>query len=184
MPEAAEVAFPDGNVEEVAAKDYDYYVYGYPYYLCKCSFEEYEEYWGVASVDVDTEATAWCPCFQYDYCSMGLQVEVYNDAQDYIIDIFNGYDIPMDPYTCPFHPSNLEYIREAKNLALWKRAKKVGQRDKAECPICRKTFKTGEYYEFHVKTSHPFSLSANNFDYKLGSQDRGLPAVPGGSQKQ
>merc|ERR1712203_559046 len=66
VPEAAEVAFPDGNVEEVAAKDYDYYVYGYPYYLCKCSFEEYEEYWGVASVDVDTEETAWCPCFQYD----------------------------------------------------------------------------------------------------------------------
>ena len=90
----------------------------------------------------------------------------------------------MDPYTCPFHPSNLEYIREAKNLALWKRAKKVGQRDKAECPICRKTFKTGEYYEFHVKTSHPFGISANNFEYKLGSQDRGLPAVPGGNQKQ
>merc|ERR1711878_159453 len=67
VPEAAEVAFPDGNVEEVAAKDYDYYVYGYPYYLCKCSFEEYEEYWGVASVDVDTEETAWCPCFEYDY---------------------------------------------------------------------------------------------------------------------
>merc|ERR1739842_257781 len=59
VPEAAEVAFPDGNVEEVAAKDYDYYVYGYPYYLCKCSFEEYEEYWGVASVDVDTEQPAW-----------------------------------------------------------------------------------------------------------------------------
>merc|ERR1712226_706241 len=65
--DASELAFPDGE-----AKDYDYgydyemAYYGYPYYLCKCSFEEYEEYWGVASVDVDTADTAWCPCFQYD----------------------------------------------------------------------------------------------------------------------
>ena len=81
MPEAAEVAFPDGNVEEVAAKDYDYYVYGYPYYLCKCSFEEYEEYWGVASVDVDTEETAWCPCFQYDsYEYQGVEYEYAYEA--------------------------------------------------------------------------------------------------------
>ena len=122
--------------------------------------------------------------FQYDYCSMGLQVEVYNDAQDYVIDIFNGYKIPMDPYTCPFHPQNLEYIREAKNLSLWKRAKKIGSRDKAECPICRKTFKTGEYYEFHVKTAHPFSIAANNFEYKLGSQFYNEPIVAGGNQKQ
>merc|ERR1712087_433398 len=81
VPEAAEVAFPDGNVEEVAAKDYDYYVYGYPYYLCKCSFEEYEEYWGVASVDVDTEETAWCPCFQYDsYEYQGVEYEYAYEA--------------------------------------------------------------------------------------------------------
>ena len=55
---------------------------------------------------------------------------------------------------------------------MWSRAKKAGQRDKATCPICGKTFKTGEYYEFHVKTSHPFGISANNFNYRLGSQDR------------
>ena len=88
----------------------------------------------------------------------------------------------MDPYTCPFHPQNLEYIREAKNLNLWSRAKKVGQRDKAECPICRKTFKTGEYYEFHVKTSHPFGINANNFNYRLGSQDRSDTATSGANK--
>ena len=51
--------------------------------------------------------------FKYDYCSMGLSVDVYNDAQNYMLDIFNGYQIPMDSYTCPFHPANLEYIRQA-----------------------------------------------------------------------
>merc|ERR1712043_19280 len=75
--DASELAFPDGE-----AKDYDYgydyemAYYGYPYYLCKCSFEEYEEYWGVASVDVDTADTAWCPCFQYDeYEYNGMKLE-------------------------------------------------------------------------------------------------------------
>merc|ERR1711971_184933 len=62
--DASELAFPDGE-----AKDYEEYVYGIPYYLCKCSFEEYEDYWGEASVDTadDTADHAWCPCFQYDY---------------------------------------------------------------------------------------------------------------------
>merc|ERR1711934_1111444 len=50
---------------------YDVYTWKYcqpnAYYWCKCSFEEYEEYYGVASVYADTDEHAWCPCFQYYY---------------------------------------------------------------------------------------------------------------------
>merc|ERR1711997_85872 len=54
--DVSELAFPDGEVEEPAPRedegsgDYHYYYaepYDYPYYWCKCSFEEYEEYDGV-----------------------------------------------------------------------------------------------------------------------------------------
>ena len=79
----SELAFPDGEVEEPSPRedddtgsgddeygsgDYEYYAepYDYPYYWCKCSFDEYEEYYGVASVYVDTDEHAWCPCFQYE----------------------------------------------------------------------------------------------------------------------
>merc|ERR1712203_416772 len=75
----SELAFPDG--EEPAARDdeedlYDEAVpleYGFPYYLCKCSFEEYESYWGEPSVDIDYYDYAWCPCFEYDTYSNGLE---------------------------------------------------------------------------------------------------------------
>ena len=75
----SELAFPDG--EEPAARDdeedlYDEAVpleYGFPYYLCKCSFEEYESYWGEPSVDMDYYDYAWCPCFEYDTYSNGLE---------------------------------------------------------------------------------------------------------------
>ena len=96
-------------------------------------------------------------------------MDVYTDAQNYMLDIFNGYKIPMDPYTCPFHPGNLEYIREAQNLGVWKRAKTTGSGkvEKVSCPVCGKTFKTGEYYEFHLKTSHP-SQFKSNYNFNLG----------------
>merc|ERR1712223_800818 len=67
----SELAFPDG--EQPAARDEDDLAeeasdveYGFPYYLCKCSFEEYESYWGEPSVDMDYYDYAWCPCFEYD----------------------------------------------------------------------------------------------------------------------
>merc|ERR1712223_2238555 len=67
----SELAFPDG--EQPAARDEDDLAeeasdveYGFPYYLCKCSFEEYESYWGEPSVDMDYYDYAWCPCFEYE----------------------------------------------------------------------------------------------------------------------
>merc|ERR1712088_1289933 len=61
--DVSELAFPDGEVEEPSPRedddsgsgdeygsgDYEYYAepYDYPYYWCKCSFDEYEEYDGV-----------------------------------------------------------------------------------------------------------------------------------------
>ena len=99
----------------------------------------------------ETEAIERGTGFKYDYCSIGLSVDVYNDAQNYLIDVFNNFKIPMDPYTCPFHPGNLESMREEQNLGLWRKAKQIGKNDKVECPVCRKTFKTADYYEFHIK---------------------------------
>merc|ERR1712062_762979 len=43
--DVSELAFPDGEVEEPAVREEDV-EYGFPFYLCKCSFEEYEDYWG------------------------------------------------------------------------------------------------------------------------------------------
>ena len=63
--DVSELAFPDGEVEEPAVREEDV-EYGFPYYLCKCSFEEYEDYWGVAANDTSQYDYAWCPCFQYD----------------------------------------------------------------------------------------------------------------------
>merc|ERR1712038_1927959 len=74
----SELAFPDG--EQPAARDEDDLAeeasdveYGFPYYLCKCSFEEYESYWGEPSVDMDYYDYAWCPCFEYDTYGNGLE---------------------------------------------------------------------------------------------------------------
>ena len=36
---------------------------------------------------------------------------------------FGGYNIPMDPYTCPFHSKNLKYIREKMQLENYFRVK-------------------------------------------------------------
>ena len=56
-----------------AARDYEYQdmnigfeEYGFPYYLCPCTFQEYEDYHGYASEDADSAEHAWCPCFQYE----------------------------------------------------------------------------------------------------------------------
>ena len=114
---------------------------------------------------------------------MGLSVDVYNEAQNYMIDVFNGYKIPMDPYTCPFHPTNLEYIRDSQSLQLWKRGKPIGKTEKVECPLCRKTFKTSEYYEFHLKTSHP-SQYRNTAKLKLGQQEQSPQDVKASEQTE
>merc|ERR1712154_378942 len=59
--DVSELAFPDGEVEEPAVREEDV-EYGFPFYLCKCSFEEYEDYWGVAANDTSLYDYAWCPC--------------------------------------------------------------------------------------------------------------------------
>lgn len=74
---------------------------------------------------------------------------------------------------------------------MWKRAKTTGsgKAEKVSCPVCGKTFKTGEYYEFHLKTSHP-SQFKNNYSFNLGQQEQemsyrqmDLPRGIGGAMK-
>ena len=61
--------------------------------------------------------------FDFDYCSIGNSLEVYEDSANYFTEVFYGYDIPIDPTMCPFHPSNLAYLRDTKSLSSWKTSK-------------------------------------------------------------
>ena len=79
--------------------------------------------------------------FTYDYCSVGHSLQVYEDTANNFNEVFGGYDVPMDPYTCPFHPNNLAYLRDSQQLQNW-RAAKAGAGGKITCPICSKVFKT------------------------------------------
>ena len=51
--------------------------------------------------------------FEYDYCSTGHSLEVYEDVANNFNEVFGGYSIPMDPATCPFHEKNLAYLRDS-----------------------------------------------------------------------
>ena len=61
--------------------------------------------------------------FQYDYCSIGHSLQVYEDTANNFNEVFGGYDVPMDPYTCPFHANNLAFLRDSKQLSNWRNAK-------------------------------------------------------------
>ena len=50
--------------------------------------------------------------FEYDYCSTGHSLEVYEDTANYFNEVFLFYEIPMDPQTCPFHEDNLIHFRD------------------------------------------------------------------------
>ena len=91
--------------------------------------------------------------FQYDYCNIGLSYEVYQDAMNTFEEVFNGFDVPMDARTCPFHPTNLAYIRESQNLHQFKRRKMLSQ-GRTECPICHKQFAGTDFLGLHFKTAH------------------------------
>ena len=51
--------------------------------------------------------------FSYDYCSTGHSLQVYEDTANYFNEVFGGYNVPVDPYTCPFHANNLAYLRDS-----------------------------------------------------------------------
>lgn len=48
----------------------------------------------------------------FDYCSIGHSLEVYEDAANIFDEVFGGYAVPMDAAMCPFHYNNLSYLRE------------------------------------------------------------------------
>ena len=54
--------------------------------------------------------------FEYDYCSIGHSLMVYEDTANNFNEVFGGYEVPMDPYMCPFHPNNLAYLRDKNQL--------------------------------------------------------------------
>ena len=108
--------------------------------------------------------------FEYDYCSTGHSLQVYEDTANYFNEVFGGYNVPMDPYTCPFHANNLTYLRDSKQLQNWRSAK-AGSGGKITCPISSKVFKTQEFYELHLKTQYMGS-DMRNYRYSLGQENR------------
>jgi hypothetical protein len=107
---------------------------------------------------------------EWDYCSIPHSQQVYDEAHDYIYEVFNGYNVPINPRTCPFFQHNLDYFRESQRLQQYKRAKNVAGQ-KQNCTICKKQFKSSEYLEFHLKTQHPYQSMDRHWNYMYGSQD-------------
>lgn len=108
--------------------------------------------------------------FQYDYCSTGHSLQVYEDTANHFVEVFGGYKVPIDQYTCPFHPNNLAYLRDSKQLQSWRNAK-VGATGKITCPICDKAFKSQDFFDLHLK-SHHSSPAMQHYNYYLGQENR------------
>lgn len=68
----------------------------------------------ISSASIFISTTMGSSSFQYDYCSTGHSLQVYEDTANFFNEVFVGYSVPSDPLTCPFHPENLAYIRESK----------------------------------------------------------------------
>ena len=113
--------------------------------------------------------------FKYDYCSIGDSIQVYDDVTNVFNEAFGGYDIPMDPYTCPFHPKNLKYIRDKMNFEAFRSARSVSKPTTTyKCRICKKSFKALDYFELHVKINHS-KVELEKYSYKYGQDNRLSP---------
>ena len=103
---------------------------------------------------------------------MGESNAVYEDVSNIFVEAFGGYNIPMDPYTCPFHPQNLMYVRDKMQLNTWKSTKNGTSKGKSfRCSICSKVFKSLDYYELHMKIHHS-NISMTNYNYRLGQDNK------------
>merc|ERR1712045_262272 len=82
--------------DEETVTEYDYNdtdvgtdEYVYPYYWCKCSFDEYEEMYGITWNTDYGEDHAWCPCFEYHYYEgyeYGYELEFPSQAGERSLD--------------------------------------------------------------------------------------------------
>jgi hypothetical protein len=106
--------------------------------------------------------------FEYDYCSVGDSASVYDDVTSFFVEAFGGYNIPMDPYTCPFHPSNLKYMRDKHHFEQWRKAKSANKAATTfKCPMDDKQFKSVDYLELHMKMFYVEDSPTSTY-YKLG----------------
>ena len=48
----------------------------------------------------------------WDYCSITHSAQIAEEAENYFIEVFEGYDVPMSPLKCPFYPLRLKAIKE------------------------------------------------------------------------
>ena len=78
------------------------------------------------------------------------------DEAAYFHEVFRDWNVPMSPL-CPFYPVKLKAVTDHQNLQKWAgRKKPIGKNRylKNECPLCDKHFKTEDFLQFHMKTSH------------------------------
>lgn len=97
-------------------------------------------------------------------------MNVFDEAHDYIAEVFRGFSVPIDASTCPFHKSNLDFFKSMHHIADFRRAE---TKHKFECFSCNKQFKSIDYLEYHLKTMHQHPLDEANVSagYLLGSQE-------------
>jgi len=50
-----------------------------------------------------------------------------------------GYNIPINPRTCPFHRHNLDYFKNQQKINEFRASER---KYKHECSLCRKSFKS------------------------------------------
>lgn len=87
------------------------------------------------------------------YCSLPHSQQVYDQANDYFLEVFRGFQVPVDPVSCPLHPERLEESRLFFDLSNYKHRKKLSGAQ-TECPLCNKQFKSDDFFEFHLATQH------------------------------
>ena len=48
----------------------------------------------------------------WDYCSVSHSAQVEHEAEHYFLEVFNGFDVPINPTKCPLFPLKLKAIHE------------------------------------------------------------------------
>ena len=93
---------------------------------------------------------------QYDYCSLGHSDDVRAEVEDYFVESFAAFDIQLSQ-SCPFY--QLDQTIYQYNLGAYHSKLKSAQ-GKTECPLCQKSFKSDEYFEYHLHTRHAHPLDS------------------------
>jgi hypothetical protein len=86
--------------------------------------------------------------YGYDYCSLSHSAHVLDRIDQEVMPIMSKFDVIMRQ-TCPFHYSNMGLLRDQVQSFT-----QGSNRAKSECQKCKKSFKSSDYLEYHMKMAH------------------------------